>query len=614
MVKARKGTITEQDIKEAALNDLHFERATNNITLFERVKELEKVAADEDKALEDVIKENVHPSDRNKALELAGYITRNETPYIKEDGTICLKVEKWQDAAKVTEEELTEQLRTMDEELREAATENKTGEIIRDGDSALSLMDKTVRETWENRKYIGKNEDLTLTNAKDIITYYKDKFKIDNNIKIKFVDGLGADGSTTRTTYLGKGKGKLPDILIQMDKNAKNPYATLRSEIEHARDLAKGQVPDQKVQHLSRYKGLNEAEIAPFYIKKKADSAQKREAPLKLEENISKYEKEGFSFKEAPASQYDPANKIYLEKEGKRLGNLSYYVDDENCLHIEHVVNETQALYDVALRHRTPVKGVADRLIEKAITNNPDVSYIIWDIAEGEAPLKLLNGFKQRHPELARRIVSQEEYDRLAKKPVHGYNNQKEGVSNNAESDRSINGTGNVAGMGKNGSDDIPAGMANNTQGGEYASNTQRTVSDSDKGINGGGSATSNGLEREVGENELSGHKGAARQSAKSLTETLDDTLTGKVPFDEITLEDILLKAEKEIPVSGRTFEAVKNDSEHLAETLMKLKDEGQTALLEAFYKNPQGKFKIRLRAQVKILVTALSRRRNCAD
>ncbi len=609
MVKARKGTITEQDIKEAALNDLHFERATNNITLFERVKELEKVAADENKALEDVIKENVHPSDRNKALELAGYITRNETPYIKEDGTICLKVEKWQDAAKVTEEELTEQLRTMDEELREAATKNKTGEIIRDGDSALSLMDKTVRETWENRKYIGKNKDLTLTNAKDIITYYKDKFKIDNNIKIKFVDGLGADGSTSGTSYLGKGKGKLPDILIQMDKNAKNPYATLRSEIEHARDLAKGQVPDQKVQHLSRYKGLNEAEIAPIYIKKKADSAQARNISLddyKLQETKSN----AYGIQEADGEPYTMA--VVKKADGTPLAHLRYTVDTDGAILIEDMQNKGIE------------KGSARKLVAKLLQEKPDTT-VRW-IATNLKSVSSYNNFVKEFPDLAKRIDFINRVD--SDTPMH-YTSGK--GANNAET-HSLQGEqlGRIRQSDNKGNElkypdnkDVRESTGDISGTGQ-GSNTQRRVETLSETLEQEQPTIGNNKGRDDSplfpdtdsalENSNNTGRVQAEIPAKSLTETLDDTLTGKVPLDEITLEDILLKAEKEIPVSGRTFEAVKNDSEHLAETLMKLKDEGQTALLEAFYKNPQAKFKIRLRAQVKILVTALSRRRNCAD
>ena len=54
----------------------------------------------------------------------------------------------------------------------------------------------------------------------------------------------------------------LPDIVIQIDKNGANPYAILRSELEHARDIAKREVPDQSKKHFNRYNGLNESEMS----------------------------------------------------------------------------------------------------------------------------------------------------------------------------------------------------------------------------------------------------------------------------------------------------------------------------------------------------------------
>ena len=46
----------------------------------------------------------------------------------------------------------------------------------------------------------------------------------------------------------------------------------MRSELEHARDIAKGTVPNQKEKHFSRYNGINESEMSLEYVKKKADT------------------------------------------------------------------------------------------------------------------------------------------------------------------------------------------------------------------------------------------------------------------------------------------------------------------------------------------------------
>lgn len=80
------------------------------------------------------------------------------------------------------------------------------------------------------------------------------------------------------------------NIIIQIDKNAKNPYATLRAELEHARDISKGEVPNQTEKHFSRYEGLNEGEVAAGYTYKKSVGRNKilnkTEEPIIQEEVV----------------------------------------------------------------------------------------------------------------------------------------------------------------------------------------------------------------------------------------------------------------------------------------------------------------------------------------
>jgi hypothetical protein len=83
---------------------------------------------------------------------------------------------------------------------------------------------------------------------------------------------------------IAKGKNKIPDITIKIDVNAKNPYATLRAEMEHARDIAKGEVPNQAERHFSRYEGMNEGEVASGYVYKKAQG--KNEALNPSSQNV----------------------------------------------------------------------------------------------------------------------------------------------------------------------------------------------------------------------------------------------------------------------------------------------------------------------------------------
>lgn len=76
---------------------------------------------------------------------------------------------------------------------------------------------------------------------------------------------------------------KAGNIKILINKNAENPYAILRSELEHARDIAKGEVPKDGSKHFNRYNGVNESEASLGYVKKKADTR----AGQKVEEQTS---------------------------------------------------------------------------------------------------------------------------------------------------------------------------------------------------------------------------------------------------------------------------------------------------------------------------------------
>ncbi len=101
-------------------------------------------------------------------------------------------------------------------------------------------------------------------------------------ITVKYGDWSNIpDGKTTQY--------KNGNVLIQINNNSQDIYATLRSELEHARDFVKGEVPDQNLQHFSRYEGMNEAEVAPSYTYKKSkgkasktgvDTSIREEEPL----------------------------------------------------------------------------------------------------------------------------------------------------------------------------------------------------------------------------------------------------------------------------------------------------------------------------------------------
>ena len=320
----------EGAIEELASNQAKLERFANKYDLKEKVKEIKAQADANGEDASQILIDTLHPDDNIEAQKMLKIFEEGEDVFIHSDGTWDISVSRWDKAAQVTPEEYRKQL----------AARDLAGETF-EGDTAIKHQDEAVKETWTNRGWVGENEELNQKAANKIANNYKDKWQIDNKVKVEFVDGLTingkqVEGNTTATKYQGKTKKptkaaqtkidkkkqeirrlqdkitqleggnaevhdeldllkedlriknaelkalenipkaeKIPDITIQIDVNAKNPYATLRAELEHARDIAKGEVPNQKEKHFSRYEGMNEGEVASGYVYKKAQGKAK---------------------------------------------------------------------------------------------------------------------------------------------------------------------------------------------------------------------------------------------------------------------------------------------------------------------------------------------------
>lgn len=324
-----KKTATEAEAKITTDEILADQKALNDIAttadLAENVKAIKEEADDLGLDASQLVVDRINPKQIEEAQSLLKVYQDGEEPFIHADGTWDIRVtNSWEDAYKVSPEEYKRQLR----------------EIDPSGNLDISHMNESVKSTWTNRGWVGANEELNQTNANKIANNYKDKWQIDNKVKVEFVDGLTingnkVDGNTSATTYQGKttktkqnaidkkklqitkledkitqleggnkevadpldnlkeelrtaknelkeleksaaGKDKISNITIQIDKNTADPYAVLRSELEHARDIAKGEVPKDSTKHFARYEGENEAEIAGGYVHKKATAkAQK---------------------------------------------------------------------------------------------------------------------------------------------------------------------------------------------------------------------------------------------------------------------------------------------------------------------------------------------------
>lgn len=334
---------------EAVVQDqINLERFAYKADLLEAVENIKAEADANGTEASQLLIDRLHPSDNPEAQQMLKVLNDGEEIFLHSDGTWDISVNKWDDAYKVSPEEYKKQLAARDLAMDGYA-----------GDTAISHQDAAVKETWINRGWIGAEEDLTKANANKIAKNYKDKFEIDNNIKVEFVDGLTikgekVEGNTSATKYQGKSaktkqnaidkkklqikkiedkitmaeggnaevadpldvlkeelriaknelkelqkaakkQDRIPNITVQIDTNAKNPYATLRAELEHARDIAKGEVPNQSEKHFSRYEGLNEGEVAPNYVYKKAQGKNRAlngiqevepEVPVKPEPEI----------------------------------------------------------------------------------------------------------------------------------------------------------------------------------------------------------------------------------------------------------------------------------------------------------------------------------------
>lgn len=324
----KTATPTEEEAvkltNEVIQDQVKLQKIAETSDIVNTVKELRETSDDASEAIINTF----HPDNIEDAQNILKILEDGDDIAVHEDGSFAIKVSKWDDAYKVSPDEYKRQLAEADQLKADAfGTANA-------GDTALEHQDAVVRHTWTNRGWIGENEELNQKAANKIAKNYKDKFKIDNNVKVEFVDGLtikgkAVEGNTSATSFLGKtaknkqnaidkkalqvqklqdrvtmleggnepvmeelevakeelriaqneltdlqktvkGKNLRPNITIQIDKNAKNPYATLRAELEHARDIAKGEVPKQSERHFARYNGLNEGEAASEYTYKKS--------------------------------------------------------------------------------------------------------------------------------------------------------------------------------------------------------------------------------------------------------------------------------------------------------------------------------------------------------
>ena len=609
---------------EAVVQDqINLERFTTKADLLEAVENIKAEADANGVEASQMLIDRLHPNDNPEAQQMLKVLQDGEEIFLHPDGTWDISINKWDDAYKVSPEEYKKQLLA-----RDMAADGFAG------DTAISHQDAAVKETWTNRGWIGEYEELNKTNANKIAKKYKDKFEIDNNIKVEFVDGLtingkNVEGNTSSTKYQGKtkkskqnaidkkklqiskledkitmaeggnkeiadpldnlkeelriaqnelkelekaakGKNKIPDITVQIDVNAKNPYATLRAELEHARDIAKGEIPNQSEKHFARYDGLNEGEVAPSYVYKKAQGkaniVKYNNEINTIKENLQKYDAEGFKFEETQPDGFGESRYNIKNTEGKELGYVEYTADDSS-VSIDYIRNTTRGTEEV-----TP--NVAEKLVDKIISEHPN-QQIRWDAISDEG-INFKNRYLKKHPELQNTIEGINDTS-LAQKDEITYNASKGGIN---EGSNHSNGQE----LERRGQKDI----SNNPN--EVSTNLSRT---SDNGNNRSLSTSgdSTNARRETSSTNPTQLKLDFSQAVETKT-TTNDIVTGIVngevkPTTKADIETLVSKVEQINPeISGFKWEDLAKDSEAFAKKLEEIFDEDDVSgLLEALTK-----------------------------
>lgn len=467
----------------------------------------------------------------------------------------------------------------------------KEGKVTEGVQTTSDHMNQVVKDTWTRRGWLGSAAEWTVKTANSIARHYVDKWKLDNKVKVEFVDGLqkegkAVDGDVETTSFLGKkakkepqlnqtaidkkklqikqlqdqitmkegGNGEvsdpldilkeklriaqeelkklstlpeepktIPEITIKIDKNAKNPYAELRIQLERARDIAKGELPDKsKGQVFSRYEGFTTDDMMTAYIDKKAQSgrtistAERRQNEVntkfeqkaeefKTEQKVKEANKEldNYEFNETPFEElqlddYDgvPFNLHTIkDKNGNNLAMVEISKTHDGNLNIKNMYN-----HDIE-------KGAARKLIANILLKNPGKK-LYWDAVSGES-VSSYKHFIEEYPHLKDRVIftdltshNQKMLD-PAYESMHneakGKGGSNDGVHSDSESMREDKG--------------LPGQSGNEPVRGENSTNPERGEGNSKEDLQAGISGTGNDI-RQKPDTQGNSSSGASRQNA----------------------------------------------------------------------------------------------------
>ena len=361
-VNAQTAEEAKVALQEVALDEVKIEKFASKADMLEKVKELKAEADTSGEEASQLILDRMNIKDVQEAQDMLKVLDDGDDIFIHEDGTWDISVNKWDDASKVSPEEYKKQLAARDKALAE---DMFNPDPVHAGDTALKHQDDAVKHTWTNRGWIGENEELTQVNANKIAKNYKQKWELKKAPKIEFVDGLVVEGQATEGVTLSNG-------VIRIDKNAKNPYATLRAELEHVRDIQKGEVPNQKVQHFSRYEGRNEGEVASGYVYKKAQGKAQKTA---IDTSISEPQPKEAAPEIKPETEEAPVEPQQLKIDfNTKLNEVS--TSEEAVNKVINGEMKAESIEDI------------EQIINKTIEATPEISGHTWkDLAEDSETL-----------------------------------------------------------------------------------------------------------------------------------------------------------------------------------------------------------------------------------
>lgn len=586
-----------QALKEIEKSKIDLDRFTNTADRVEVVKNLKKQAEESGEELSQLIIDNIPSEYRVEAQAIGKTLDKGEDIFVHADGTWDISVNKWDDAYKVSPDEYKKQLLAQDQYKADTSLNE-----VRAGDTALSHQDRAVKHTWTNRGWIGEDKSdlvdrtgsVSSTVANKIIKNYQDKFGINNNIKVEVIDGLTIKGKkVSGHTTIAKTKGKTgkntvdKNITIKIDKNAKNPYATLRSEIEHAYDMANGTVPKDADKigsgsHFSRYQGDNEAEVAPGYVYKKslgkAKALSEAEEINSIQARNQKVIDEGYAFIETPIDGHGSRINL-LSPEGQPIGFAEIEVKGDT-IHIEQLSNTTKRKVDWQSQQPLPKEdgavpstpNVAEKLMDNIISLYPDKK-IHWDaVTKTGRPFK--KKYLESNPSLKPRtsgVSTKEELDSLI---GNDYNGSQGGLSDGTQRDFSQQSSGRREELGQdNISHDMRPSGDISRETGERISRPEGNVYEGDSRVD-RGEDTSN-INSSI--KQLNGI-----QSTEDIT---NGVVKGDIEVKSVAdIEQILSKAIETNPeISGKTFEDVANDADNYFSRSLDSDDIDSSAIKEAF-------------------------------